>query len=465
MRPNLLLLLPLALTLGACATKRPDLRVAVVQPAAAVEVRGAIERAQTATVALEKSKTLIDADRAQFDELRSALSDAHTKIIELIAQIEQGVVQVALLARERDQAIRQRDEAITAKLAAEQKTRKVGGRAFWTTISTAGLAGLVGFGLLKRFFFLLPITLIASLSACSSTETRTRWMIEKYVTGPLPNEKHTPHSQPMAGGDRPAYKPHPVLERSPNPATGKSNGRDTGPVRAGPRPHSDSGVYPGADVHRVANPATRLSAVEQVHRQPTTRGGLGELAPAKPSINLIRDTSGDSRVLRERPVLRGQAARVAVIREAEKTFGWKERTGRNDGPQIDKILASVGMAGSKAPYCAAWVVYIGDQTFSRTQNPYPRTAWSPSMVASPTWTRAKGGATPQAGDTFGIYFASKKRVAHTGLVERWGSSVKTCEANTSPDARSGSASDRDGGAICRKIRLRATIHSVRNWID
>jgi hypothetical protein len=74
---------------------------------------------------------------------------------------------------------------------------------------------------------------------------------------------------------------------------------------------------------------------------------------------------------------------------------------------------------------------------------------------------------PLPADSFGVFFPSKKRVAHTGLVELWGTgrAVKTIEANTSPDAVPGSAADRDGGGIYRKIRLKAQIYSVRKWID
>jgi len=158
-------------------------------------------------------------------------------------------------------------------------------------------------------------------------------------------------------------------------------------------------------------------------------------------------------------------ARARVVAAADAMVGWHEATGRNDGRNIDSILAAVGLAGTRAPYCAAFVVKAGDDAFGRVLNPYPRSAWSPDMVLRPTWTRGKGGPEPRPADTFGIHFPAKKRVAHTGLVRRnLGNVIETVEGNTSRDAAPGSAADRDGGGVYRKRRLRTQIHSVRDWI-
>jgi hypothetical protein len=156
--------------------------------------------------------------------------------------------------------------------------------------------------------------------------------------------------------------------------------------------------------------------------------------------------------------------RTDVLQIAESCVGWTEATGRNDGAKIDDILGSVGLRGTRNPYCAAFVYYCG----MRAGFPglYPRSAWSPDMVTQPTWTRAKGGREPQPGDTFGIYFPAKGRVAHTGFILRAnGRTFDTIEANTSPEAASGSAADRDGGGVWRKRRLRSQVYSVRDWVS
>ncbi len=157
--------------------------------------------------------------------------------------------------------------------------------------------------------------------------------------------------------------------------------------------------------------------------------------------------------------------RARVIAAADAMTGWHEATGRNDGRNIDAILAAVGLAGTRNPYCAAFVVKCGDDALGRAQNPYPRSAWSPDMVPRPTWTRARGGPEPRPADTFGIYFPAKGRVAHTGLVRRnLGNVIETVEGNTSADAVPGSAADRDGGGVYRKRRIRAQMHSTQDHL-
>lgn len=147
---------------------------------------------------------------------------------------------------------------------------------------------------------------------------------------------------------------------------------------------------------------------------------------------------------------------------AASQVGVRELTGKNDGPEVEAYLASVGLEKGQ-PYCAAFVYWVGREALGPA-NPYPRTAWSPSMVAGGEKVTAKTKA--RRGDTFGIYFPSKKRVAHTGLVDEWGdgASVWTCEGNTSGTAKSGSAADRDGQGVFRKKRLKASIYNVRDWI-
>jgi hypothetical protein len=156
------------------------------------------------------------------------------------------------------------------------------------------------------------------------------------------------------------------------------------------------------------------------------------------------------------------ADREAVLKVARPLIGTTEATGNNDGPIIDAILGSVGLAGTRNPYCAAFNYYCYETAGQGAVA--PRSAWSPDWLAKPTWLKGQG-REPQPADAFGIYFASKKRVAHTGLVEKWGQTVLTIEGNTSPQAGFGSEADRNGDGIWRKRRLAKQIHSVKNWLD
>lgn len=157
-----------------------------------------------------------------------------------------------------------------------------------------------------------------------------------------------------------------------------------------------------------------------------------------------------------------QEPRKRILSTALAHIGTREATGKNDGPIIEAILASTGNSKGD-PYCASFCYWCYLQ--AGLGGIVPRSAWSPAWVSRPTWSRERGGITPRPGDPFGIYFASKGRVAHVGLVRQWGKqSLVTVEANTSPEAAAGSAADRDGGGIWSKRRLIRQIHASRNWL-
>jgi len=156
-------------------------------------------------------------------------------------------------------------------------------------------------------------------------------------------------------------------------------------------------------------------------------------------------------------IVQTRAERVErVVEVARGTIGWKEEH-RNSGPVVDKILASVGLEGTGAPWCAAWVVFVGDEAFGKQHNPFPRSAWSPAFVVKPTWDRGKG-VTPGPADAFGIYFQSLRRVAHTGLIERIeGKMAITIEGNTNDNG------SREGDGVYRKRRPLCTM-LARSWL-
>lgn len=154
--------------------------------------------------------------------------------------------------------------------------------------------------------------------------------------------------------------------------------------------------------------------------------------------------------------------REDVLTVAKSTLGWREKTGNNDGENIERILASVGLEGTASPYCAAYVFYCYQKAGLGSK--IPRSAWSPDMVKSPSWLRGRG-ETPRPADVFGIFFASKGRVAHAGIIEKWGNGVATTiEGNTGPDAKEGSDSDREGEGVFRRWRPTMTIYAVQSYL-
>jgi hypothetical protein len=154
--------------------------------------------------------------------------------------------------------------------------------------------------------------------------------------------------------------------------------------------------------------------------------------------------------------------REKVLAVAKSAIGWREATGNNDGANVERILRSVGMGGSRAPYCAAFCFYCYQEAGLGSK--IPRSAWSPDMVASPTWKRGRG-ETPRPADIFGIWFQSKGRVAHAGLIEKWGNGMAvTIEGNTGPQAEPGTEADRNGDGVWRRWRPTASIYAAKNYL-
>ncbi len=67
---------------------------------------------------------------------------------------------------------------------------------------------------------------------------------------------------------------------------------------------------------------------------------------------------------------------------------------------------------------------------------------------------------PLKADVFFIWFAEKKRVAHTGFIDRWNQTFAiTVEGNTNQ------AGSREGDGVYKKRRLKRQIYAVCNYID
>jgi hypothetical protein len=147
--------------------------------------------------------------------------------------------------------------------------------------------------------------------------------------------------------------------------------------------------------------------------------------------------------------------RVRAIYMAE--LGTREATGRNDGQRVEQYLASCNLPKGNA-WCAAFVSWTYQQAGVNAMS----SAWSPSwfqrnVIYSTTSTTNQ---TPQPADVFGIYFASKKRIAHVGFIDQWGTGPHciTVEGNTNE------AGSREGDGVYRKRRLKSQIYQVSRWI-
>ncbi|QEK50944.1 CHAP domain-containing protein [Pedobacter aquae] len=152
------------------------------------------------------------------------------------------------------------------------------------------------------------------------------------------------------------------------------------------------------------------------------------------------------------------ANRTKLKRIYSQEIGIREKSNRNDGSQVESYLKYTGHSKG-APWCAAFVSWcLGQAGISN-----PQTAWSPALLPAKriiwenTWQKEK--IQPQAGDVFGIWYASKKRIAHCGFIDAWGESIViTVEGNTNE------AGSREGDGVYRKRRLKRTLYAVADWI-
>lgn len=137
------------------------------------------------------------------------------------------------------------------------------------------------------------------------------------------------------------------------------------------------------------------------------------------------------------------AAGNEVIAVAKTYLSVKEE-GNNRSKDIDSWNRFTGVPlGS--PYCASFISYVNHLVGLDA----PVSAWAPDQVRRKNVPFSS----VREGDVFGIYFQSKKRIAHVGFVERIrGSFLVTVEANTSPDAVAGSNADRDGQGVYSRRR-------------
>ena len=105
--------------------------------------------------------------------------------------------------------------------------------------------------------------------------------------------------------------------------------------------------------------------------------------------------------------------------------GVRELTRHNDGPEVERFLAHVGLKKG-APWCAAFVSYC---LHKAGYTDAPRSGWSPDYfpkrqrvwALSQKYTPPHADSTPpyhaQIGDLFGIWYANLGRIAHVGFVD------------------------------------------------
>lgn len=146
-----------------------------------------------------------------------------------------------------------------------------------------------------------------------------------------------------------------------------------------------------------------------------------------------------------------------VINTLATQVGVKEKTGRNDGEQVEAYLRAVGLPAGYA-WCQAFLYWGFDVAANvlKVPNPMPRTAG-----VLDNWNRSKQyqvprGERPIEGDVFVMDFG--KGAGHTGIItDVEGNYIYTIEGNTSADPKL-PAEDREGQGVYRRKRTISSIN-------
>lgn len=150
--------------------------------------------------------------------------------------------------------------------------------------------------------------------------------------------------------------------------------------------------------------------------------------------------------------------RQRVAASYTKYIGVREKTGNNDGTEVEHFLKMVGLAKGN-PWCAA---YVYTCFIEAGINNVPKSGYSPNWFPDKNTVYKSGKGEPLQADVFGIYFSSKGRIAHVGFIDEWKKDNAYCltvEGNTNE------AGSREGDGVYRKRRLKRQIHQVSRWVS
>ena len=159
-----------------------------------------------------------------------------------------------------------------------------------------------------------------------------------------------------------------------------------------------------------------------------------------------------------------QAQSLDSLRAIYSSYvGVRELTRHNDGPEVERFLAHVGLKKG-APWCAAFVSYC---LHKAGYTDAPHSGWSPAYFPrrrrvwslSEKYTPPHADSTPpyhaQIGDLFGIWYANLGRIAHVGFIDVPNGTVTSYESRVT-SAKAASSSFRDSSLVTRHFLPRTS---------
>jgi hypothetical protein len=154
--------------------------------------------------------------------------------------------------------------------------------------------------------------------------------------------------------------------------------------------------------------------------------------------------------------VQAQNLRSKLISVAQSQVGVKEK-GYNAGKDVEKYLSAVGLKKGN-PWCAAFVAWCYEQV----NLPHPRSgycpAWFTSNVIYERVNYKLNVFEAKPGQVFGLYFESKRRIAHVGIITgQTKYSYETIEGNTD------GSGTRDGDGVYKMLRNKRSIYVIADY--
>lgn len=149
-----------------------------------------------------------------------------------------------------------------------------------------------------------------------------------------------------------------------------------------------------------------------------------------------------------------QSVRGCLQQVFNSQIGVIEKTGRNDGKEVEAYLSSVGFTKGYA-WCGAFIHWTLDQCGSASHFKYAKDyAWTPNYEKLTTKDPRIYQA--EVGDLILLYYAKLGRVGHVGFIDYWsaGNKVVTIEGNTN------GYGSREGDGVHVKYRLKSQLYKV-----
>ena len=152
-----------------------------------------------------------------------------------------------------------------------------------------------------------------------------------------------------------------------------------------------------------------------------------------------------------------QDVRAKLVNTAYKYVGVREKTGNNDGKDVEAILARVGLP-PKNPWCAALQYCIHNDEGVKA----PKSGYSPDWFkTNVVYNKKKMSLTKfksQKGQVCGFYIPSKGRIGHVGMiVGEMGNFYITIEGNTND------AGSDEGEGCYKKLRSKESISMISDY--